>query len=229
MAIADWKDKVRPTAAEVAEAQARDPGEGTVAALVRTASATVYTLAEAGVVLEVTQGTLTDRQYLDALWPAALAITDKLAPGTRAHMAAELLGLICTLFDHWETSAENENRPDVDMKGYQLSLAIGYRAGMLTLDEAGLFEVAGRALQAKKGRGDKVRERNLAKTAWYEDAKAKARRIRQTFPKRSAAQVAEAIHADASIPSPSYQQCYDKVLEWEKDGSIPRKRAASAA
>jgi hypothetical protein len=163
---------------------------------------------------------------MDVLWPAALAITDRAASGTRAHTAAELLGLICTLFRHWEDAGASDERPEVDMKGYALCSAIGYHAGLLTIDETGLFDVANTALAAKKGRGDAIRERNLAKTAWHTDAQAKARRIRQTFPKRSASQVAEAIHNDPTIASPSYQQAYDMVLAWEKDGTIPRKKKA---
>jgi len=227
LSIADLKEAIRPTAAEVAEARERDPGEGMVAALVRTAMATVFTLAEEGITLGVTRGTLTNEQYLDALWPPALALAERQAPGSRAHMAAELLGMICTLFDHWRALADRDLAPSaVDFKSLNLSLAIGYRAGMLTLDEAGLFDVAGKAEKAKQGRSDAIRKRNLEKTAWHEPALALARRHRQTFPHRATAQIASVIDNDASIHSPSPTQVLETLREWERTGKLPKRKRA---
>lgn len=222
MSAPEWAHKVRPTLQEVQAARSRSRAEGMVAALMRAATATIWTLAEEGIVCEVTQGSLTDGQYLEALWPFALAVTDREAPGTRANLAAEMLGLISTLF----TSMQQPGEPD-HVKHYELLLAIGYRAGMLTLDEAGLFDVAGKALKAQEGRSQKIRERNRSKTAaWHPAAIAKATRHRETFPHRATAQIADLIHSDPTIPSPSYDQVLTTLRAWEKSGTIPKRKKA---
>lgn len=111
-----------------------------------------------------------------------------------------------------------------------LVLTVGLLAGRVFGDDAAeimhLREVADAALKAKAGRAAHAKALNEAKTAWHPAAIEKARRHRETFPRRAATRIADLIHSDPTIPTPSYDQVLTTVRAWEKNGTIPSRAKA---
>lgn len=218
MGTSAWKDMLRPTTADIDQATG---SRALVLSIERTISAALFTLAEEGIILEVTEGQVPDGVYVGLMARMALTSTKQRPALSRAALAARLLGWCAAFLE----SAEGDEPDPIDH--HQMMLAIGYHAGMLALDECGLFDVAGKALTNRQRRGDRVRERNLSKTAWHEPALALAKRHRETFPHRATETIASVIDGDSSIGSPGHTQILTTLRGWEKDGLLPRRKLAA--
>ena len=47
--------------------------------------------------------------------------------------------------------------------------------------------------------------------------------MREKDPYVTSRKIAEAIHGDPAITSPSYEQISDTIPRWERDGDLPRR------
>lgn len=147
------------------------------------------------------------------------------ASSKRAIDAAVLLTSVRTLY-----VALRESNADPFTVSEQ-ALFVGHAASRLGLYEQGVltpeFISAGaKAINNKRGRGTHSRKVAQAKAdAWCPDALAAAVDLRARHPAKTSPWIAEQIHGNAAILSPSQERVLEMVREWTRTGKLaPRSK-----
>lgn len=164
----------------------------------------------------------------ERLWAGFTVVGQVIGRGDDQTEAELLFVAIITLRQTLLTGKPDAEGDTLMGQVFLMTLTIGFLAGRVLGDVAAeVMQLRGqveRSLRAKEGRSNHARSLNAERTAWHEAAKAKALKHRQTFPHRAATRIADVIHADPNIPTPSHEQVLATVRAWEKDGTIPKRR-----